>query len=536
VTSHRSRRLLRRRHEEQGFVLVTTVLTFIVLILFSLVSLTYVLENATMSRRDQDGKLALAAAQAGLEDYLSHLNGDADYWRKGNDDPSNPAFSTAGRTMQSTVNPGTRYSYRVLTTPEDAARTGQVRIEITGRSSPGGGQPQAVRKLAVTFRAKTFLDFAYLSDVEVMDPELTGSDDACANYAYGDNSRDGLSCPQIVWKLGDRVRGPLHSNDALTIDSGAQFDSADTESSWPDIQDAAPGTKTWLGAASALPGNVPRYAAPIPLPDGNSEIAQYVTPNPLGGTNGPGCYYRGTTRIVFQGTTMRVYSPGTTSAQTPDRCLTVSNNAVEQVKAIPPVIYVDEGTADCPIGTVGYPTAGEAYTAGSYNDASWGESPNYDCKRGTAYVSGVVDGQVSVASWHDIVVTGDLTLADDGAGQDVVGLIAPNYVWVRHALDASGQNLTSSPEVQKIQAAILCLRHSFVAQNWENGAALGNLSLLGALAQKMRGPVGATDPTTGAVSGYLKDYQYDERFKGLQPPFFLKPGTNVWNILNVTDG
>jgi hypothetical protein len=278
------------------------------------------------------------------------------------------------------------------------------------------------------------------------------------------------------------------------------------------------------------------YAPTLPLPEGNTELKEYVAPDVDGdGVSGLGCYYSGATRIRFDGTRMYVLSPGTSRTDTPDRCLTVANRGVEQTKPIPPVIYVDGSSGACTNGAVGYPVTGEAVTPGGPNDSAWGKSTNYDCHRGTAYVQGTVDAQVTVAGADDVVVTGNLTLADDGNGTDVVGLIAGNDVWVHHPVDAQKANLAGGPRVRTIQAAILSLRHSFVVQNWDSGEELGRLRVRGSIGQKMRGPVGATDPVSGSISGYLKDYTYDTRFKTIQPPYFLKPAANLWQVLTVTD-
>jgi hypothetical protein len=526
----------RRRRRDEGFALPGVLFTGLLLTLFMLVSMTAVLRGATLGRFDQDGKIAMGAAQTGLEDYLSRVNADANYWQLGNTDASNTAISASGRPIQGTGGAAGRYRYQVLSTTDETARTGIVRLQVTGISSPGASRPDAVRTLTATLRPRTFLDFAYLSDVEVIDPALTGSDPRCARYGYGPSSRAGLDCPSIIWKAGDVVDGPVHSNDVFTIDSAVNFKNPKTESSWPDIEGAPASAKTWQGLATVLSGNKPVYAPTLPLPTANSELTKYVDPDVDGdGQTGPGCYYTGATRIIFQGTTMKVFSPNTSRTDTPDRCLTVASRAVEQTKPIPPVIYVDSTTAACTQGALGYPATGEQVTAGTATDAAWGETTNYDCHRGTVYVQGHVDSQVTVAGSDDVVVTDDLTLDDGGNGTDVVGLIAGGYVWVYHPLNSAGNNLPTYNKVREIDAAILSLRHSFVVQNWDQGQYLGSLHVFGAIGQKFRGPVGANDPDTGQKYGYLKDYQYDTRFKDIQPPYFLKPAANLWQVLTVTD-
>jgi hypothetical protein len=519
-----------------GFATVAVVIAGAVVCLFVLTLLGYALQDARQGRRDQDGKIALAAAQSALEDYASRLNADPGYWTKGNVDSDNAALGpNAGRPVpgQDTT---AGYRYEVLSAQDDIARTGVVRIRATGWSDAGPGAPRVSRILTATMRSRTFLEYAYFSDIEVMDPQLTGSDARCASYAYGPLSRLSLSCPTIIWKAGDQVDGPVHSNDAFTINSAVAFRNPKVESSWPDIEGAGATDPTWRGSATSLAGYKPVYAPGLSMPQANAQLTQYVEPNPTGGAPGPGCYYTGNTRIVFDGTVMHVFSPSTSDPDTPDRCLTVSARNIEQTKPIPPLIYVAPTSDTCTIGDVGYPVDGEAYTTGAANAVAWGHTTNYDCHRGTVYVQGRVDSRVTVAAAHDVVVTGDLTLADGGSGDDLVGLIGGTYVWVHHPIDTSGQNLPGAPAVRKIQAAILSLRHSFVVQNWSQGDALGNLQLLGSIAQKMRGPVGATDPSNGRIVGYLKDYRYDPRFRELQPPYFLKPGTNQWRIQDVTDG
>jgi hypothetical protein len=519
-----------------GFATVAVVIAAAVVCLFVLTLLGYALQDASRGRRDQDGKIALAAAQSALEDYASRLNADPSYWTKGNVDSANPALGPAGSRPVASTDRTAGYRYEVLSAQDAIARAGVVRVRATGWSSAGPGAPRATRTLTATLRSRSFLEYAYFSDIEVMDPQLVGSDARCASYAYGPLSRLDLSCPTIIWKAGDQVDGAVHSNDAFTIDSAVTFRSPKVESSWPQIEGAGPSDPTWLGRATSLDGYKPTYAAGLSMPEANNQLTEYVDPNPSGGASGPGCYYTGNTRIVFDGAVMHVFSPSTSDPATPDRCLTVSTRDIEQTKPIPPLIYVaPTDDPSCTQGAVGYPMAGETFTTGGPDDAAWGHTTNYDCHRGTVYVQGRVDSRVTVAAAHDVVVTGDLTLADGGTGDDVVGLVGGTYVWVYHPIDTSAQNLAGAPVVRQIQAAVLSLGHSFVVQNWSQGQPLGNLELLGALAQKMRGPVGATDPATGRIAGYLKAYRYDSRFSSIQPPYFLKPGTNQWRVQDVTD-
>jgi hypothetical protein len=85
-----------------------------------------------------------------------------------------------------------------------------------------------------------------------------------------------------------------------------------------------------------------------------------------------------------------------------------------------------------------------------------------------------------------------------------------------------------------IYAAILATTHSFVVDNFNCGPkAFGDLNLYGALAQNYRGIVG-TGNSGGIVTGYNKDYKYDERLAVDEPPYFLSPLNAGWKVARET--
>lgn len=585
-------RLCRGRRPDDGVALVSVLGTMAVVTLFLLTSLAFVLGQAPVARESQDAKAALAAAQAGIDEYVARLTANDSYWTQGNGDTTNTAFTT-GRTIQGTGTSGASYRYQVVSSAADTARDGTIRLRVTGTSSPGNGTAPVSRTLTATLKPRGFLRYIYFSDVEVLDPDLfytftyvdrngstyygsgtryryvdfgPGVRSACSRYYYDGRSSpsftvsssspvtvwdtwnnvatsttftsgtaSGFSCLEIQWASGDVVNGPLHSNDALQVGGSPLFTDPVTESSWANPPDAS---RRWWNTGQPLlssggtTGYWPVYAAPLSMPNGNSELLQYVEPrvDDPGADPGPGCYYTGQTRITFQGTTMRVLSPSTTTA--PSRCLDVSNRANEQTKTVPPVIYVDSTAGACTYRQVGYPIS---------NEWLGGVTTDYACSRGTVFVSGTVDGQVTLASKDDVVITDDLTLQDRTSGTDVAGLVAGNYVWIYHPVNSSGTNLLSSSDTPRnIDAAILSLRHSFIVQNWQYGAALSTttsnkLNVYGSISQRYRGPVG-TGNSSGPVSGYIKNYVYDQRLRNLQPPYFLKPTSTPWQVVTVTDG
>jgi len=76
------------------------------------------------------------------------------------------------------------------------------------------------------------------------------------------------------------------------------------------------------------------------------------------------------------------------------------------------------------------------------------------------------------------------------------------------------------------EAAILSLQHSFINDHYTCGAKLDTVTVTGAIAQKFRGPVGLVGST-----GYIKNYNYDDRLRYRSPPFFLDPVSAAWGVV-----
>ncbi|HEV2975552.1 MAG TPA: hypothetical protein VGX69_11270 [Solirubrobacteraceae bacterium] len=101
---------------------------------------------------------------------------------------------------------------------------------------------------------------------------------------------------------------------------------------------------------------------------------------------------------------------------------------------------------------------------------------------------------------------------------------------------ATNLNSTEDPnhwgslENPVIDAAILSTNHSWIVDNYKCGARLGKLTVWGSIAQFWRGPVG-----TAGGTGYIKNYNYDERLASQQPPSFLNPtNASSWKVSRET--
>jgi hypothetical protein len=195
------------------------------------------------------------------------------------------------------------------------------------------------------------------------------------------------------------------------------------------------------------------------------------------------------------------------------------------------------------------PTNGVIYVR---NDPNSGCTPEYPTAAtytesvacGNAYVSGQYARSLTIGAENDIIIAptsgGVLTGSNDAnltrTNDSTLGLIANNFVRVGHRVDRTAKtniNTSQYPLVSnvRIDAAILSLRHSFIVDNYDIGASLGSLTVTGAIAQKYRGPVGTGTGTTG----YLKNYNYDDRLRYRSPPSFLDPVDAAWNVLRTNE-
>jgi Tfp pilus assembly protein PilX len=79
---------MRNRNGQDGVAMITVMMIVVVLSLLMVASLNYALQGEPPSRRDQDWNAALAAAQAGVDDYLYRLQQDQDYLQYSSPSPA----------------------------------------------------------------------------------------------------------------------------------------------------------------------------------------------------------------------------------------------------------------------------------------------------------------------------------------------------------------------------------------------------------------------------------------------------------------
>lgn len=531
----------RDERDEEGMALVTVILVMMVLSALALAALGFGLGSQNLSRRDQDWNAALAAAEAGIDDYILRLNENGRYWQysASNQPPAgyeNAAFdgfvAVPGGTTES------RFSY----TPDISriAQDGTVRLTSTGRVR------NTERTVNATLRRRSFIDYLYFTDFETLDPALyTGSPYSpaqaqanCPRYFYaGRNS----NCVNISFISRDVINGPLHTNDVMLICGNPTYN-GDASTSYNGSLTSGVRWRNGSGCSSnpswSRPGD-PELADPLTMPPSNSSIKAETAP--LDGERFGGCLYSGPTSIVLNNNaTMTVRSPF--SKQTNNGCPTNGTgplpvNGVVYVQNVPSSATDANYTNGCPYSVRA--ASGHPYRAHPLGMPIANDRTSYGCRNGDAFVEGTLDGQLTIASENNIVLTWSIVYKGGMAGDDLLGLVANNFVEVYHPVSCSSGNSSScnlTPVGKsgplrnvRIDAAILSVNHSFRVQQWGLGAPLADLYVNGAIAQRYRGPVGTFSGST-IQTGYSKEYVYDQRLRYLEPPKFLDPVAAAWGV------
>ena len=132
---------------------------------FGLIVSQAVVRQIAPSGRNEHSYAALAAAEAGLEDYRAHLQGSSSYYQTV--DANNPALH--GWTPVAGGSTTSEYTYAVDRL--SAGTGGDIRVYSTGRS---GGVTRTVMGI---FTKRSTLDYVYMSDIETPAPTLPGAYD-----------------------------------------------------------------------------------------------------------------------------------------------------------------------------------------------------------------------------------------------------------------------------------------------------------------------------------------------------------------------
>jgi hypothetical protein len=531
-------RIRRRLAAEDGYTMIAVIGAIALVSMLAAATLAATNGDVNLVQYDLNHRRAHAAAEAGIADYSFHLNNDNSYWARCTTVPEPNAVNQVGSTAKRRAVPGPAgesYAIELLPASGQSAcdpakptesmlehggvNTGSFRIRSTGYA--GGARVS----LVATYKRASLLDYIYFTQYETSDPVTYGSESAI-EYAYDHCEkfyREGRSswCDTIVFISGDKIKGPLHTNDEMAICGSPEFgrDASDV------IEVSAP-PKGWFDQHCSGYGTAnPKFVGPLVTTA--PVLKPPATNGRLKDIAGSEYTYSCQTKVQLEGTQMKVTTNnGYNSTSTSTVAFPESG-----------VIYVQNSS--CP-GSA-WPSCSSAYSPFTSNYPT-----GSDC--GTVYVKGYYSGELTIAAENDIVIEGDL----ERTGTGLLGLIANNFVRVKHPVCREGsgssegcpsgwrpaetgknechsgqnKNSLSSPE---IDAAILAIEHSFIVDHYDCGAELGTLTVTGAISQKYRGAVG----TTGG-HGYKKGYEYDDRLRYQEPPNFLDPIEPAWHIQRET--
>jgi Tfp pilus assembly protein PilX len=517
---------------EDGMTMIMVMVVMLVATVVSSATLLAAQSDLPFSAASSERKQAYAAAEAGVEYYLYQLTQDNDYWTKCASVPA-PApvnlrwasGSTDPRKWRTLTGTKAAYTIEVLpkkgqtqcvpgsaeTTMLDQA-TGTFRVRSTGRVG------KTERTIVTSFRRTSFLDFLYFTDFETLDPDAyTGTSGTTSPGWATANCRNwrpfrNASCQNIQFVSDDANNGPFHTNDSIL--ACGNYTMGRTKADRIEISQPAgvihPGTSGSCDAGGPnIKGTKFSPADTLTMPTTNAKLREEAAKD--------GRIFTGTTTIQLKGNVMDVWDQnGVYTAN-----MALPNNGV---------IYVDNGACTTTVSPLKQ----------MYNEPK-------GCANVTVF--GTYSKNLTIGSAKDIILGPRLNpstlspTASNGdlkrSGDVVMGLIANNFVRIQHAVNRTGSNVNTedcdsnrkAPDGKwmhdiTIEAAILSLQHSFIADNYRCGERLGTVTVNGAIAQRFRGPVGLV-----GSKGFIKDYNYDDRLRYRSPPFFLDPISAAWGVV-----
>lgn len=392
---------------------------------------------------------AYEAAQAGLSDYLQHLDANETYSQYNKSDPDGNTAFTGWQAVASTGDPPEYFEYSPSTSG------GSLVLTVSGRA--GRGSASVVRTFTYGLTPTSTLDDIYWTACE--------SSAACG------------ATEQIVFDSNDVLNGPVFSDDDLSICGDPTFTST--------VQSANAGglgspywknTCTSSDPAFEAPPNEPTYAP-----------AENILSNGTGGDVTPaedfGCYLSGNVTFTFNsqnGTTLQ-WAGGTldTSSGDDGAGCGSSGTSVTFANLKSAIFYVTGNVTINGGGTV----------SGFLTIVSNGNI--------------TVDGSITYPS-ADITDTSGTPPGPESDAKDALGLIAENYIYVNDdnaavTIDAAMMAISDSFENSDYTGAC--------------SGTCNALTVFGSIAQNIRGPVGEESNgkvTNGYSKSYWYDYSLED--------------------------
>ncbi len=540
-----------RAKSEDGFTMIATVIGISVVAMLAAVAIAAVNGDTHSGLRDFEQKQAYEAAKAGIDEYAYHLHVDNGYWAKCTN-VSAPVNQQGSTTKKRKVPGSTAAEYAIELIPGngkpacDSTNINSATASMLQSTEPMKGTfrvrvtgfyEKAKSSIVATFKPASFLDYVYFTQLETSDPVTYGPNSETIKWAEEQCSktlREGRYesriphtyeyCDVISFVTGDEIKGPMHTNDTFAINGEPQLgrnpgDPIEMSESahgtpphaWYQTKDIPnSGCYYCSGNSNEFKGTEVANAPELKPPETNSQLAEIAEST---------FRFKGQVRICLNGATMTV-----------GRGKTCTTN-VAYSGSLPPngVVYVENESC----GGLYSPFKNE------YEETS---------KCGNVYVHGTYSKPLTIAAGNDIIIDGNLT---HSGAESMLGLIANNFIRIYHPIEVKVSyervcprhgscyyeerteevNGPGTIEDVTIEAALLAINHSFIVDNYRSGDSLGTLTVIGAIAQNYRGAVG-----TSGGTGFLKNYNYDERLKTIEPPSFIEPVQSDWVVGRETAG
>ncbi|MDR2381681.1 MAG: hypothetical protein LBE08_11015 [Bifidobacteriaceae bacterium] len=413
------RALIRRIQlkRDKGSAMIVTLLSFLITAGVLIGSLGFVSHSTKFSRYEQDAELAQTAAEAGLNDILSELRADAEYFENltlntanatgycfkqavGGPAAEGDVFASdcgwpaamAPRWQRLGGDDGGDYQEYHYAVTEYSVMSQYIDVVSTGRSR------DVYRSVKATIVRETAQRWSYMLNYFLVDPRMYSSGefygDAVTSSGCGGGWAKGVTLPDFgySWASPAPVRryqyrnasggvswascrpyaytglkggagAPMHSNDTFYV--VAQTENGEMTTSDPLCKTADPANQaTWkrcVGNRSNAPtvwnAPMPTYREVLELPTVGDPKAWSIA--------GFGCRYEGPTRIILQGSSMQVWSKHTVTERPGCGSIADLTSPSGATVAIPAdgLVFVDAAPGVTPVeiaaGAIGGPTGRE---------------------------------------------------------------------------------------------------------------------------------------------------------------------------------
>lgn len=489
---------------QEGLAMPTVIILFLVIMIFTASALSIAMNQVQMNTRYLGSVDALHYAEAGLNEYLWHLN----------------KVDSGAIALEQNISIGDGI-YRIQYI-EGSVNDGYIRLRSTGFHVD---YPDNIRTIEVTVSKRSFTQYVWLSGSDI--------------------SPDG----QTVWNAGPNMHewhGPYHTNGTLNIWGSPKFHDRVTFSTkhpnsgnqWSiRTTSGSPYGVAVLNTTTFLAG-MPEHVSAVTFPQNNSELKQRAILSEEGKH-----YYNGMTAIYLKGNSydVRTYD---------------SDEGVWKYNG---VSYTFGSSADEKTTTpsVALPANGVIYIDGL---------PGNQWRRqtGDLYISGELNGHLTIAAAQDIYITGyDPTdwrepqtqssggnparlprgastggLTYTSNTDSLFGLIANRNIeilynnWPRHAQNGNNDtalqrwwssNRDVAPFNISLYGAYMAINGT-VTYEGRGSYSKGVATVIGSMIQNRRSAFAS------GSTGYGRSYTHDPRLLYQTPPYFLEPSESGWEI------